>query len=120
MRSARFVWFGDFLLPLEEIAAALSRLSGLGLTGRLVQIADPIEADFPFAGRIRFTFGGEEAIFGRAETVAEDYRRRFAGHCQGIKALALSQGWTYRFHRTDRPAKEALAALYAEAAGDSA
>jgi uncharacterized protein (DUF58 family) len=120
VRSARFVWFGDFLLPLEEIAAALSRLSGLGLTGRLVQIADPVEADFPFAGRIRFTFGGEEAMFGRADTVAEAYRRRFAGHCQAIKALALSQGWTYRFHRTDRPAKEALAALYAETAGESA
>jgi len=53
-RHARAVLFGDFLSPLPEIQAAIGRLSAIPVSGHILQILDPAEADLPYSGRIRF------------------------------------------------------------------
>jgi uncharacterized protein (DUF58 family) len=121
-RHAGFVWFGDFLAPLAEIEASLRRLIQKGAHGRLVHIVDPAEEDFPFTGRTRFESadGGEARIFGRAESIAPAYRRRFAARCETLSDLARSLGWNYLKHRTDHSPKTALIALYADLYGGTA
>ncbi len=53
-RHARVVLFGDFLSPLEDIQAAVGRLAATPVSGYLMQVLDPAEADLPYSGRIRF------------------------------------------------------------------
>jgi uncharacterized protein (DUF58 family) len=115
-QHAQFVWFGDFLAPLEKIEATIRRLTQEGATGRLVHIVDPAEADFPFTGRTRFeaASGGDSHILGRAESAGPAYRQRFKARCETLALLARSLGWNYLAHRTDRSPKTALIALYAD------
>lgn len=118
-RHAQFVWFGDFLAPMEQIEAAIRRLTRANAGGRLVHIIDPAEEDFPFAGRTRFESvrGDLSRILGRAESVAGDYRARFKAHSEAIALLARKLGWNYLAHRTDRSPQTALVALYADLSG---
>ncbi len=118
-KNAQFVWFSDFLSPLQEIETTLRRLSRSAVTGQLVHIIDPAEEDFPFAGRMRFedSKGELNETIGRAETVADAYRMRFKAHAQTVGALARQLGWTYIAHRTDKRPETALIALYADMSG---
>ncbi len=118
-RHAQFVWFGDFLAPLEQIEAAIRRLTRANAGGRLVHIVDPAEEDFPYAGRTRFESvrGDLSRILGRAESVAGDYRARFKAHSEAVALLARKLGWNYLAHRTDRSPQTALVALYADLSG---
>lgn len=118
-RSSQLVWLSDFLSPLEDSEACLRRLSRAGLSGHLVQIIDPAEEDFPFAGRTRFEslLGRENAIFGRAEAVRDAYRARFRSHCEAVRAMAHKLAWSHIVHRTDRRPEIALIALYTEVGG---
>jgi uncharacterized protein (DUF58 family) len=114
-RSAQIVWLSDFLSPLPDIEAAIRRLAGRGLTGHLVRLIDPAEEDFPYSGRTRFewTDGPRSEIFGRAENVRADYRRRFRAHGEALSAFARRLGWSTIAHRTDQRPETALIALYA-------
>jgi uncharacterized protein (DUF58 family) len=118
-KNAQFVWLSDFLSPLGELEAALRRLAHSGITGHLVNIIDPAEEDFPFAGRTRFESvgGGESELFGRAEIVRQPYRARFKAHHEAVSALARRLGWSYLAHRTDKRPETALVALYADLGG---
>lgn len=118
-RNAQFVWFGDFLAPLEDIEHTIRRLTRSNAGGRLVHIIDPAEEDFPFSGRTRFeSVGGAlTRTLGRAEGVAEDYRARFQAHREAIALMARKLGWNYTAHRIDRSAQGALVALYADLSG---
>jgi uncharacterized protein (DUF58 family) len=118
-KNAQFVWFSDFLSPLNEIEAALRRLAHSAVTGQIVHIIDPAEEDFPFTGRTRFedAKGALSETVGRAETVAGAYRARFKAHAETVGALARRLGWSYIAHRTDRPPQTALIALYADMSG---
>jgi uncharacterized protein (DUF58 family) len=118
-KNAQFVWFGDFLEPLETIEHTIRRLTRSNAGGRLVHIVDPAEEDFPFAGRTRFETvgGGENHTLGRAESVAADYRTRFKAHAETVALIARKLGWNYTAHRIDRPAETALVALYADLSG---
>jgi uncharacterized protein (DUF58 family) len=118
-RNAQFVWFSDFLSPLDQIETALRRLAHSAVTGQVVHIIDPAEEDFPYSGRMRFedTKGALHETIGRAETVAEAYRARFKAHAETVGALARRMGWSYIAHRTDRPPQTALTALYADMSG---
>jgi uncharacterized protein (DUF58 family) len=120
-RHAEFVWFGDFLAPLEDIESAIRRLTQKGAGGRLVHIVDPAEEDFPYLGRTRFVSesGDETHLMGRAESVGPAYRRRFRARAETLSLLARNLGWNYSAHRTDRPPKPALIALYADLAARS-
>src|SRR5581483_5901965 len=121
-RNAQFVWFSDFLSPFAEIETVMRRLAHAGLTGHLVHIIDPAEEDFPFAGRIRFedVRGGLRETLGRAESVTQAYRARFAAHAEALSAFARRLGWSYLAHRTDKRPELALVALYTDLGGTRA
>jgi uncharacterized protein (DUF58 family) len=118
-RNAQFVWFDDFLAPLEEIEHAIRRLTRANAGGRLVHIIDPAEEDFPYLGRTRFeaVSGGGNHTLGRAESVASQYRARFKAHAETVALLARKLGWNYTAHRIDKPPLGALVALYADLSG---
>jgi uncharacterized protein (DUF58 family) len=118
-QKAQFVWFGDFLAPIDAIEAALRRLTASQAGGRLVHIIDPAEEDFPYLGRTRFeaSQGEQSRILGRAESVRGAYRARFKAHGEALTALARRFGWNYLAHRTDRAPQAALVALYADLSG---
>ena len=112
-RGSRIVWLSDFLSPrVEERMAGFARL---GAVGHLVRIVDPAEEDFPYSGRARFEspHGHGSALFGRAESVGQDYRARFAAHGESIGRTATSLGWSITTHRTDHAPQTALIALHA-------
>jgi uncharacterized protein (DUF58 family) len=119
-RAAQLVLVGDFLSPLDEINAIVTRFAASGLKGHLVQVVDPAEEDLPFVGRIRFTGIEErdEVVLSRVESVREEYAGRFRRHRDGLAAIAASLGWTFGSHRTDRPPELALLALYGALSAD--
>jgi len=113
-RHARLVLIGDFLVPLPKLRATLAAFAARGVRGHLLQVLDPAEETFPFAGRVQFEGPEDEGrlLVGRAETMRDGYREAMAGHHRGLEALARQTGWTLATHRTDRPAETPLLALY--------
>jgi uncharacterized protein (DUF58 family) len=113
-RAGQLVLIGDFLSPLETINAAITRFAAAGLKGHLLQVVDPAEEDLPFDGRIRFAGveDRDEVVISRVETIRSDYTGRFRRHRDGLAAAAAALGWSFGFHRTDRPPNLALLALY--------
>ena len=111
-RGATLVWLGDFLDP--AALDTMRQFARAGITGHLVRIVDPAEEDFPYTGRARFESvrGRDNALFGRAESVAEAYRTRFRAHGEEVTAAALRLGWTMTAHRTDHAPLRALVALH--------
>ena len=118
-KNAQFVWFGDFLEPLEAIELTIRRLTRANAGGRLVHIIDPAEEDFPYFGRTRFesASGTETRTLGRAEGGAADYRARFKAHAETVALIARKLGWNYTAHRIDRAPQNALVALFADLSG---
>jgi uncharacterized protein (DUF58 family) len=114
-RYAQVVLIGDLLSPLAETHALVAQFAAAAVKGHMLQILDPAEEDFPFAGRVRFEgFEREEPILvSRVETVREGYAERLARHREGLRAIARGAGWGFATHRTDRPPSSALLALYA-------
>lgn len=125
MQSARtthstLVWLSDFLEPLDQLEARMHALASANVSGFLVMVNDPSEEDFPFAGRVRFEAPGRDnssRIFGRAETMREDYRARFEAHVESLGLAARRLGWSLTRHRTDRSPQTALIALYSALGG---
>ena len=113
-RYARIVMFSDFLSTLEDINATIGAFADFGVRGHLVQVLDPAEEMLPFSGRVLFE--GLEAegsvLFGRVESVRDDYRAAIDAHCRGLRALARTAGWTLLIHRTDQPPEASLMALF--------
>lgn len=119
-RFSTLVLFGDFLLPLDALAAPIRSHAERGVRGHLVQLVDPAEEVLPFSGRVRFE-GLEnegEVLFGRVESVREAYGAAIAAHRRGLRALAASVGWTFAAHHTDQPPEPALLALFAALSAD--
>ncbi len=119
-RAAQLVLIGDFLSPLDTVNSAIARFAAAGLRGHLLQIVDPAEEDLPFDGRVRFEGIEErdEVVISRVENVREAYSTRFQHHRQGLAGMAAALGWSFGFHRTDRPPHLALLALYAALSAD--
>ena len=113
-RYARVVLIGDFLAPLEEIRGVVAGLTTAGVRGHLVHIVDPAEESLPFAGRVRFAGAEAEGdiVFGRVESVRDEYRARFAAHRAGLQAVVRTFGWTLLAHHTDQPPATALLSLF--------
>ena len=122
-RHASLIWLSDFMQPLNDIEARMSALAAAGIRGFLVMVSDPAEEDFPFLGRVKFeapTVSRDARVFGRAESIREDYRMRFAAHVDAIGLMARRLNWTLTRHRTDKPPQTALIALYAALGGPRA
>ena len=109
---------GDFLDPMEEIEAMLDAILRAGVHAHLVQVIDPIEETFPFAGRTEFhdPETGLRHVVSRAEAYRDDYQNRLAALRERLNTLCRRLDWTFIVHRTDRPATEPLLALHARLA----
>ncbi|WP_018183743.1 DUF58 domain-containing protein [Kaistia granuli] len=114
-RFADLVLIGDFLDPIDEIDARLADYARHGATAHLVEIRDPVEEIFPYAGRTEFRDPESGALYtiGRAEQIGEEYRNRLLARRETLAATCRRLGWSYLTHRTDRPATEPLLALHA-------
>lgn len=113
-RHARIVLFGDFLDPVDELAARLRPLFAHGLRGHLVQVLDPAEVVLPWQGRIIFEGleGEGHYIAPRADKLRDAYREKFAAHEAALQAMLKNIGWTLQRHRTDHRPELALMQLY--------
>jgi hypothetical protein len=85
---AEIVVLSDLWSPMSEIRLMLAGLSASGAHGSLIQVVDPAEETFPYAGRVEFVepegFGVITA--GRAESWASDYVARVALHRDEIRS----------------------------------
>ena len=117
-RFADVVLIGDFLDPISEIESELAAIAGLGARAHLIQVVDPVEETFPYAGRTEFRDPetGQRHVVGRAEQYREDYTRRLAALREGISQICRRLDWTFLIHRTDRPATEPLLRLHSRLA----
>jgi uncharacterized protein (DUF58 family) len=113
-RHARVVLFGDFFSPLEEIQAAIGRLAAIPVSGYLLQVLDPAEADLPYAGRIRFRGLEREGdtLIPRVEGVRGEYGRRLKAQQDGLAAICAAAAFGFAIHRTDHSPEAALLGLY--------
>jgi uncharacterized protein (DUF58 family) len=113
-RHARVVLFGDLLSPLEEIQAAVGRLAAIPVSGHLLQVLDPAEADLPYSGRIRFRGLEREGdtLIPRVEGVRDEYGRRMKAQQEGLASICAAAGFGFAIHRTDHSPEAALLGLY--------
>ncbi len=114
MPGSRAIFLSDFMGEIDAVERAVEDAAEKGVTGALVQVIDPAEVEFPFAGRAIFeSMGGSlrhetrEALGLRARYVA-----RLAERQDRLERLARLTGWTFLVHRTDSPAQAALLWLY--------
>jgi len=111
---AEIVVLSDFWSPMSEIRTMLAGLSASGAHGSLIQVVDPAEETFPYAGRVEFVepegFGVITA--GRAESWASDYVARVALHRDEIRAETNKLDWLFSTHTTSRSAAELLLFLH--------
>jgi uncharacterized protein (DUF58 family) len=113
-RHAQVVLFSDFLAPIDQIHATISRLAAIPATASLLQILDPAEVALPYSGRIRFR-GLEregETLIPRVENVREAYAARLTAQQDAIRGLCIAAGFGFSIHHTDHPAEAALLSLY--------
>jgi uncharacterized protein (DUF58 family) len=117
-RFSDVVLFGDFLDPIAEVNATLDAILRSGARAHLVQVVDPIEETFPYAGRTEFIDpeSGARHVVSRAEQYRTDYQNRLAALREHLRTLARRLDWTFLVHRTDKPATEPLLALHARLA----
>jgi len=117
-RHAHVVLMGDFLEPLADIRNAVAYFAGIPVTGHLLQVIDPAEAELPFRGRVRFEGlgraerAGGSILVPRVEDIRSAYHQRLADQIAGIAAIAAASGWRAGLHRTDHPPGAALLSLY--------
>jgi uncharacterized protein (DUF58 family) len=105
----------DFWSPVADFRKVLGQLAANGARGHVVQVVDPAEETFPYAGRVEFveSEGLGSITAGRAETWRGDYERLLANHRAALRAECEQFGWTFTVHRTDRGPTELLLALHA-------
>lgn len=113
-RYGATVLIGDFLQPLETIAASLSRLAQYRQDVHLVQVLDRAEETLPFSGRVRFEGLEDDGaiVVDRAEDVRAQYAERMRRHRDGLRGLATGHGWSFAVHRTDASPQLTLVALH--------
>lgn len=118
-RHAEMVLIGDFLSPIDEVAAAVRVHAERGIVGHIVQVLDPAEEDLPFKGRTEFE-GIEEdmrLVVGKAEALRDAYHERLERHRNALRSLARAHGWSFVGHRTDHAPETIVLALYAALSG---
>lgn len=112
--SSDIVLIGDFLDPPDAVMERLGPLAKRGLRGHVIEIADPAEELFPYAGRTEFTDpeSGEKLTAGRAETLKDDYARAYQARRTTLADNLRHLGWSFVVHRTDHLASEAIVAAH--------
>ena len=95
---AEVILFSDFLESREDEEAHLAvfrDLSDKRVRGHLVQIVDPAEEVFSYAGRMEFRDPetGHHLNLGSAQSVKQDYEALFAGHTRLLADYCTRLGW---------------------------
>ncbi len=105
----------DFWSPIGDFRQIIGQLAANGARGHIVQLIDPAEENFPYAGRIEFIEpeGLGSVTAGRAEMWRNDYQTLLANHRAALRAACEQFGWTFTVHRTDRGPTELLFAIHA-------
>jgi uncharacterized protein (DUF58 family) len=105
----------DFWSPVAEFRRVIGQLAANGARGHVVQVVDPAEETFPYAGRVEFveSEGLGTVTAGRAETWRNDYRTLLVNHRVALRAECEQFGWSFTVHRTDRGPTELLFAIHA-------
>jgi len=113
-RYSEIILISDFLDPPDEVLERIRPIARRGIRGHLIEIADPVEETFPYAGRTEFRDPetGQKLTAGRAESVAQDYRNAYHARRETLADGIRQLGWTFLTHRTDRPASEALVSMH--------
>jgi len=111
---AEVIVLSDLWSPIADVHRTIAQLSATGAQGHVIQIVDPAEETFPYAGRIEFVEpeGAGAITAGRAEAWREDYAARVERHRTEIRLETDRLGWSFIIHRTDRPATELLLKLH--------
>jgi uncharacterized protein (DUF58 family) len=112
---AEILMLSDLWSPIGDVQRTIAQLSATGAHGHVVQIVDPAEETFPYAGRIEFfePEGAGVITAGRAETWRSEYEARVERHRAEIRLETDRLGWSFIIHRTDRSASDLLLALHA-------
>ncbi|HUF87336.1 MAG TPA: DUF58 domain-containing protein [Thermohalobaculum sp.] len=113
-RVGRAVLMSDFMGPREVVFPALMAAAGQGISGIYLQILDPVEEEFPFAGRTRFESVGREVRHetDQATALRARYLDRLAERRDELRRAARRTGWQLVMHRTDQSPRLALLQLY--------
>ena len=113
-RFSDMVIASDFLDPPEETLAWLDGLARRGVRAHLVEVADPAEESFPYAGRTEFRDpeSGERLTAGRAEVLQAAYRGHYLARREQLSSWCKRLGWSYTVNHTDRLASEALVSVH--------
>src|SRR5690606_7995231 len=113
-RFSDIVVVSDFLDPVEETMAWLDVLSRHGVRAHLIEVADPAEETFPYAGRTEFSDPetGQKLTAGRAEMLAEQYRHHYSARRHELAAWCKRLGWSFTVNHTDRLASDALVRVH--------
>ncbi len=113
-RFNELVLISDFLQPADILSAKLDQIARRGIRAHLIAVADPAEADFPFAGRTEFRdpVSGAVLIAGQAQTYAEEYRRLYQAQRAFLRETCTKFGWSFITSPTDKPAAQALTTLH--------
>lgn len=112
---------GDFLDPVDKTMVLLDPLARRAVRAHLIEVADPAEESFPYAGRTEFSDPetGQKLTAGRAEMLAEDYRNLYAARRHELAAWCKRLGWSYTVNHTDRQASDALVRVHMALTADS-
>ncbi|WP_420005876.1 DUF58 domain-containing protein [Arenibacterium sp. LLYu02] len=111
---ARALFLSDFLGPFEELEIALGKAADRGLRGVLMQVLDPSEEMFPFAGPTRFEGPGDGVVHEtlKASALRDRYLDRLAERRDALEQLCRAAGWTFGIHHTQDSAQAGLLWLY--------
>lgn len=112
---AETVLLSDLWSPVEDVSRTITQLAASGAQGHVVQIVDPAEETFPYAGRVEFIEpeGAGAVTAGRAESWQAEYAGRIERHRAAIRTETDRLGWSFTIHRTDQPASQLLLRLHA-------
>tara|TARA_Y100000780_G_scaffold135894_1_gene122394 strand:+ start:694 stop:1101 length:408 start_codon:yes stop_codon:yes gene_type:complete len=118
-RMSDIVLISDFLDEEASLERTIAPAAQRGVRGHAVEIHDPAEERFPYSGRTEFRDPetGQKLVAGRAETIADDYRRAWHARRAAMSESIRRKGWSFLAHGTDRLASEALATLHGHLSG---
>lgn len=112
--QARVVVISDFLSAPDWLPGFLAQAAGMGVSGVILQLLDPVEESFPFAGAAVFRSpGGALRHESRdAGGLRDAYLRRLADRRAFLAAEATRAGWQFGHRDTAEPPANQLAWLW--------
>ena len=110
----RVVIFDDFLGDPQPVLDYLDRAAGLGVQGVLMQVLDPDEVGFPWAGAVLFRSASGALWHDTRDAggLRDAYLARLAERRATLSRAAETAGWHFGSHDTAVPPSQALLWLW--------